>query len=397
MFDIKKEVQNLQEELIALRRDFHMHPELGYEEYRTSQIVYEYLKKLDMEVSKVTKTGVVGLLRGNGEGKTVLLRADMDALPQEEKTGLPYKSVNKGIMHACGHDGHTAMLLIAAKILSMHRDDIKGNIKFVFQPNEEEAGALNMINEGILENPKVDAAFGLHLWTPIESGKIGLASGPIMAAMEEFELSVLGKAGHTSAPHTAVDTILASSNIIQSLQSIQTREIDPLLPIVIMVGRVQGGTGRNIIADRVDIGGTIRFLFKNEALEKQILLDKFERVIKGICEAMGVQYELKYIPSNPSLKNNDRMIELVRRASAETYGTTDNISEYKCMAGEDFAEFTHRVPSAFYFIGTGNAEKNTQYPHHHPMFDIDEDTLIYGVEMHVRSVVNFLCGSLRKS
>ena len=391
MIDIKREISALQEELISLRRDFHMHPELGYEEHRTSQIVYDYLEKLGLEVTKVTKTGVVGLLRGSKAEKTILLRADMDALPQEEKTGLPYKSINKGIMHACGHDGHTAMLLIAAKILSEHKDEIKGNVKFVFQPNEEEAGALNMINEGILESPNVDAAFGLHLWTPIESGKIGLASGPVMAAMEEFELSVIGKAGHTSAPHTAVDPILAAANIIQSLQSIQTREIDPLLPIVIMVGKIQGGSGRNIIADKVNIGGTIRFLFKNEAVEKQILLEKFERVVKGICEAMGVQYELKYIPSNPSLMNNDKMIELVRRASRETYGTEGNIFEYKCMAGEDFAEFTHRVPSAFYFIGTGNAKKHTQYPHHHPMFNIDEDTLRYGVEMHIRSVFDFLC------
>ncbi|HYE82349.1 MAG TPA: amidohydrolase [Clostridia bacterium] len=390
MFDIKSEISAVQEELINLRRDFHMHPELGYEEHRTSRIVYEYLEKLGLEVTRVTKTGVVGLLRGSSGGKTVMLRADMDALPQDEKTGLPYKSINKGIMHACGHDGHTAMLLIAAKILSEHKDEIKGNVKFVFQPNEEEAGALNMINEGILESPNVDAAFGSHLWTPIQSGEIGLANGPVMAAMEEFELGIIGKAGHTSAPHTAADPILAAANIIQSLQSIQTREIDPLLPIVIMVGRIQGGSGRNIIADRVNIGGTIRFLFKNEAVEKQILLDKFERVVKGICEAMGVQYELKYIPSNPSLMNNDKMIDLAKKAAKETYGTEDNIFEYKCMAGEDFAEFTHRVPSAFYFIGTGNAKKHTQYPHHHPMFNIDEDTLRYGVEMHIRSVLNFL-------
>lgn len=389
MIDIKKEISLLQEELTALRRDFHKHPELGYQEHRTSQIVYEYLEKLGLEVTRVTKTGVVGLLKGSGGDKTIMLRADMDALPQEERTEIPYKSINKGVMHACGHDGHTAILLVAAKILSKHRDIIKGNVKFVFQPNEEEAGALNMINEGILENPRVDAAFGLHLWTPIESGKIGLASGPIMAAMEEFELGIIGKAGHTSAPHTAADPILAAASIIQSLQSIQTREIDPLLPIVIMTGRIQGGSGRNIIADRVNIGGTIRFLFNNEEEEKQILLDKFERVVKGICEAMGVQYELKYIPSNPSLMNNSKMTELVRKASKETYSTEDNVYEYKCMAGEDFAEFTHRVPSAFYFVGTGNAGKGTQYPHHHPMFDIDEDTLPLGVEMHVRTVLNF--------
>lgn len=390
MVDIKREVEALNDELIMLRRDFHMYPELGYEEFRTSEIIYNYLSELGLEVKKVAKTGVVALLRGSNEGKTVLLRADMDALPQEEKTGLPFQSVNRGKMHACGHDGHTAMLLIAAKLLTKNKDSLKGNVKFVFQPNEEEAGALDMIKEGILDNPKVDAAFGTHLWTPIESGKIGLASGPIMAATEEFELSIIGKAGHTSAPHTAIDPILAITNIIQSLQSIQTREINPLLPITIMIGKIHGGSGRNIIADRVDIGGTIRFLFPDEEKEKKILLGRFERVIKGICEAMNVQYELKYIPSNPSLMNHSSMVELIRKASKETLGTEGDLVEYRCMAGEDFAEFTHRVPSAFFFMGTGNVEKNTHYPHHHPMFDIDEETLKYGVEMHVRSVFNYL-------
>ncbi len=390
MFDIKKEVELLRDELIELRRDFHKHPELGYEEYRTSEIVHDYLKDLGLEVKKLAKTGVVGLLRGTRPGKTVMLRADIDALPQEEKTDVDYKSENNGVMHACGHDGHTAMLLIAAKVLCKYKDKINGNIKFVFQPNEEEAGALDMINEGVLEDPKVDAAFGIHLWTPLESGKIGLASGPIMAALEEFELAIIGRGGHTSAPHTAADAILASTYVIQSLQAIQTREIDPLLPIAIMVGKLHGGSGRNIISDRVEIGGTIRFLFKNEEAEKKVLLQKFERVVKGICDAMGVSYELRFIPSNPSLMNNEKMVESVRTASKETFNTSDNVVEYRCMAGEDFAEFTHRVPSAFYFIGTGSAEKNTQYPHHHPMFNIDEDTLSYGVEMHVRSVLSYL-------
>ncbi|MTI57592.1 M20 metallopeptidase family protein [Geosporobacter ferrireducens] len=390
MSDIKKEIESLYDELITLRRDFHMHPELGYEEYRTSQVVYDYLKELGLDVRKAAKTGVVGVLKGNVEGKTVLLRADMDALPQEEKTGVSYQSINKGIMHACGHDGHMAMLLIAAKILSKHKNSMKGNVKFVFQPNEEAAGALDMIHEGILEDPKVDAAFGLHLWTPIESGKIGLAGGPVMAATEEFEVSIIGKAGHTSAPHTAIDPVLAAASVVQGLQSIQTREIDPLLPITIMIGKIHGGSGRNIIADQVDIGGTIRFLFKNEKVEKDILLNKFERVIKGTCEAFGVQYYLKYIPSNPSLMNDERMMEYVSRGASETYGTDQNVIAYRCLAGEDFAEFTHRVPSAFYFIGTGSVDKNTHYPHHHPMFNIDEETLKYGVEMHVRTVLHFL-------
>lgn len=390
MNELKKKVKELEEELIDFRRDFHMHPELGYKEFRTSKIVYDYLKDLGLEVSNVAKTGVVALLRGKAPGKTVMLRADLDAIAQFEKTSLPFKSVNDGVMHACGHDGHTAMLLIAAKILVGYKDQIEGNIKFVFQPNEEEAGALDMINEGVLENPKVDAAFGIHLWTPLKSGEIGLAEGPVMAAMEEFELEVIGKAGHTGSPHTAVDPILATSTIIQSIQSIQTREIDPLSPIAIMIGKINGGTASNIIADKVKIGGTIRYLFKDEEAEKKDLLEKFERVINGICKSMNVNYNLRFIPSNPALQNSSKMVSYIKNAAIKTFGVSDNFVEYKCMAGEDFAEFSQRVPSLFYFIGNGNEEKGTTYPHHHPLFDLDEDTLKYGVEMHVRSALDFL-------
>lgn len=388
--EIKEEVHKLIDELIELRRDFHMHPELGYREFNTSDTVFKYLESLGVEVKKVAKTGVVGLLRGRYPGKTLLLRADMDALPITEKTDLPFASVNDGIMHACGHDGHIAMLLIAAKILANHRESIRGNIKFVFQPNEEEAGALDMINEGVLDDPKVDAAFACHLWSPLKSGEIGLSEGPVMGALEEFELTIIGRGGHTGSPHEAIDPILAATNIIQSLQSLQTREINPLYPITIMVGKINGGTGRNIIANQVDIGGTIRFLFNDEVREKEILLRNFERIIKGISEAMGVEYSLKFIPSNPSLYNHDSLIRYVRKAAVETFGVEDNFIKYRSMAGEDFAEFSQRVPSLFYFIGTGNKEKETTFPHHHPMFKIDEDTLKYGVEMHVRSAFGFL-------
>ena len=390
MYDIKDEVIELEEELINLRRDFHMYPELGYQEFRTSKIVYDYLKGLGLEVKNVAKTGVIGLLKGEQPGKTIILRADMDALPQNEEVNIPYKSVNEGVMHACGHDGHTSMLLIAAKILSKHKKDIAGNIKFVFQPNEEEAGALDMINEGILEDPKVDAAFAIHLWTPLKSGEVGLAEGPVMAALEEFELEIYGRAGHTGSPHTAIDPILPATNIIQSIQSIQTREINPLWPIAIMIGSINGGSGRNIIADKVLIGGTIRFLFKDEVAEKKDLLERFERVVKGICEASNVTYKLRYIPSNPSLLNDGKLISYVRNASVETFGVDNNFIECRNMAGEDFAEFSQRVPSVFYFIGNGNEEKESTYPHHHPLFKLDEDTLKYGVEMHVRTALDYL-------
>lgn len=390
MESIKKRVNELEDELIRLRRDFHKHPELGYQETRTSKIVADYLTDLGLEVSNVAKTGVVGLLRGKKPGKTVMLRADLDAIPQNEEVDVEYKSVNPGVMHACGHDGHTSMLMIAAKILSEYKDEINGNIKFVFQPNEEEAGALDMIREGVLENPKVDAGFGIHLWTPIESGMVGLAEGPVMGAMEEFELTITGKPGHTGSPHTAIDPIIAATNIVQSLQTLQTRETDPLSPVAIMVGKFHGGTGRNIIAQKVEIGGTIRFLFKDEENEKLKLLSSFERLIRGICEAMRVEYSIRFIPSNPALQNSKKLLAGVRKAAVETYGREDIFVEHRNMAGEDFAEFSKRVPCMFYFIGNGNPSKGTQYPHHHPLFQLDEDTLKYGVEMHVRSALEYL-------
>jgi len=259
---IKSEIEELKEELICLRRDFHMHPELGFQEIRTSGIVESYLKECGLEVKTgIAKTGVVGLLRGKNPGRTVLIRADMDALPIEEETDLPYKSVHEGKMHACGHDGHTAMLLVAAKILARHKDEIKGNVKFVFQPNEEDAGAKIMIEEGVLENPHVDASLGLHLWTPIESGKLGIAAGAIMASSDYFKLTITGKGGHGGAPHTSVDPVICATNIIQTVQSIQTREVDALKPTVITFCKINCGSSPIIIPDRIVLEGSIRCLY----------------------------------------------------------------------------------------------------------------------------------------
>lgn len=387
--DIKREVGQFIGELIALRRDLHAHPELGYEEFRTSEIISQYLRACGLDTKKVAKTGIVGLLRGGKPGPTVLLRADMDALALQEMNDIPYKSKHEGKMHACGHDGHVAMLLVAAKILAKYREKISGNVKFVFQPNEETAGALDMIHEGVLEDPKVDSAFGIHLWTPLQSGTIGVVPGPIMAANEEFELTVIGKGGHTSEPHVGIDPIIAATQIIQAVQWIQTREVSVFRPTVIMFGKINGGTGRNIIPEKVELGGTIRFLYENEDAEKEVLKKRFERIITGICEATRTNYQLKYIPSNPSIFNDPRMVELIKAATRETLGQGGAIVSYSCMGGEDFAEFSKRVPSAFYFVGCGNREKGTDYPHHHCHFNIDEDSLAIGVEMHVRTVLKY--------
>ena len=393
MFDIKKEVAELEKELIALRRDFHEYPELGYQEFLTSKKVCGYLTALGLEVKTVTITGVVATLKGGAtseNSKTILLRADMDALPVTENTGLSFASKNPGVMHACGHDAHLAIQLIAAKLLCRHKDKLKGNVKFVFQPNEEEAGALKMIEAGVLENPHVDAALALHLWSPIETGRIGLSEGPILGTTEEFELEIIGKAGHTSTPHTAKDALLGACSVVHAVQQLGTREFNPLLPISVMFGFINGGTARNIITETVKLGGTIRFLFPDEERNKPKVLEAFERVIKGTCIANDLEYKLTYIPSNPSLFNNSEMVSLVKDAAFEVFETRDNVDDFRSLAGEDFAEFSHRVPSVMTWIGIADADKKSNFPHHHAQFDIDESMMKYGVELQVRSVLAYL-------
>ncbi len=386
---IKRQVEELNEEVINLRRDFHTYPELGFKEFRTSKIVYNYLKDLGLEVSNMAKTGVVGLLRGKEAGKTVMLRADMDAIHVQEENEIPYKSKNDGVMHACAHDGHTAMLLVAAKILTKYKDKIKGNIKFVFQPNEEDAGAKYMVEEGVLENPKVDAALGIHLWSPIESGKVGISGGPVMAAHQNFKLEIIGKGGHSGSPHTSIDPIITAANIIQTIQTIQTREIDVLKPTLIMFGEINGGSAPNVIPSKVELEGSIRYLYEGGDQSPEQPEKRFERMVEDICSAYRAGYTLNFIPSNGPLINDDKLADKVAAIAEDVVGK-NNIIPYVCMAGEDFSEFASRVPSVFYFVGTGNKDKGTDFPHHHPRFNIDEDTLALGVEMHVRTALSLL-------
>ena len=386
--DIKKEIQELENELISLRRDFHQYPELGFEEFRTGKIVADYLEKCGIEVQRnVAKTGVVGLLKGETSGKTLILRTDMDALPLEEETGLSFKSKNKGVMHACGHDGHLAMMLIAAKILSKRRKEIKGNIKFVFQPNEEDAGAEIMINEGIMENPKVDAALGIHLWSPIEAGKIGITPGPLMASSYYFKLTVLGKGGHGGAPHTAINPILAGIDMMKSLQEMVINEIDALEPTIITFGKINAGTSPIIIPEKVEIEGSLRCLHPNT--EK--VQERFREIVEGISKTYRTRYELEFKCGNTLLSNDPKMTEMVRDVGTQVVGEKNILDkDISVMLGEDFSEFSNRVPSTFIFVGVGNKTKGTDYPHHHPKFNIDEEALAIGVEIHVRSALEYL-------
>ena len=387
--NIKKKITSLKDELIELRRDFHKHPELGFEEHRTSKIIANYLEKCGLNVKRgVAKTGVVGLLEGKSQGPTLLLRADMDALPIQEENDVPYKSVNNGVMHACGHDGHIAMLLVAAKILFDYREKIKGNIKFVFQPNEEVGGAKVMIEEGILENPQVNAAMALHLWTPLESGTIGLAAGSVTTTLDVFNLKIKGKGGHTGYPENAVDSIITAANIIQTIQIIQTREISALKPTIIMFTKIKSGVKSNIIPGEVSLEGTVRYLYKGGEKNEEKLEKRFERIVKAICKAHRAEYELKFNVENRAVINDPDMTKLVETTAEEVLGNSSRIISYISTAGEDFSEFADRVPSAFYFIGAGSKEES-HYPHHHPRFNIDEDVMLIGVEMHVRSALEF--------
>ncbi len=268
MQEIFDRIEELYEELVALRRDFHMYPELGFEEQRTAGIIEDYLRNLGLAPKRMTKTGVVAMIEGAEPGPVLMLRADIDALPIEEENEVDYKSTIPGVMHACGHDAHAAMLLIAAKILVEKRAQLKGSIKLVFQPNEEIAGAIHMINDGVLENPKVDAVMGQHIWTFMESGQIAITPGPIMSGLDVFKIRIIGKGGHTGAPEESIDPVLAAANVIQSVQMLQTREISGLKSTVIMFGRIQGGAKGSVIPDDVELGGTIRFLYEGELILK---------------------------------------------------------------------------------------------------------------------------------
>ncbi|MFX0209402.1 MAG: M20 family metallopeptidase, partial [Candidatus Hodarchaeota archaeon] len=337
---IEDEIKNSHKELITLRRDFHKYPELGFEEFRTSDIIASYLEALGLEVKRgLAKTGVVGVLRGASSGPTLLIRSDMDALPIQEQNDIPFKSVNSGVMHACGHDAHMSMLLIASKILSRHKDKIRGTIVFAFQPNEEVAGAELMVEDGVLVEPKVDASFGLHVWSLLESGKIGVIDGPIMASSWYFKLTITGKGGHGGSPHTSVDPIICASYIIQAVQTIQTRDTSALEPTVITFGKITAGTMNIVIPENIVLEGSIRCLHEGD----ERIRERFEEIIKNICIAFRTTYELEFMCGNRLLINEGSMTRIVK-SIADQVVSPENVvgEEVRMMVGEDYAEFARR-------------------------------------------------------
>jgi len=387
--EISKEVMSLKEEMVRLRRDFHQNPELGLKERRTAGVIERYLKDLNLTVSaNIGGTGVVGLLKGGKPGKTLLLRADMDALPIPEQTDAAYRSLNKGVMHACGHDGHMAILLTVARILSERRESIPGTVKFVFQPGEEGfGGAKLMIADGVLENPRVDAAMALHLFTSIPSGVIGVRPGPIMASMDNFTITILGRGGHGAIPDEGVDAILMSAHVITALQSLISRETSPLNPLVVHVGTIRGGNAANVVADRVVLAGTVRTL--DDRLRRSIP-QSMTRILDGIIPAFRGTYEFEYEEGYPAVVNDETMTELARETAKKVVGR-ENVREVeRGMISEDMAFVLREVPGCFFYVGAGGRGQGVYAPHHNARFDFDEDALMIGAEMMTRAAMTYL-------
>ncbi|MBM4338214.1 MAG: amidohydrolase [Deltaproteobacteria bacterium] len=386
---LKENIDEMKDWLVEIRRTIHMHPELGFEEVETSKLVSGLLEKFGLEVKTgVAKTGVVGLLRGKGQGKTVAIRADMDALLMDEPGGKPYASKVQGKMHACGHDAHVAILLGVAKFFSSIPEQVRGNIKWIFQPAEEGGGGGRiMVEEGVLENPKVDAAFAAHVFPLLSVGKIGIYERVGLAAADRFVIKMIGKGGHAAVPHLTKDPIIATGHLITQIHSIVSRNVNPLESGVITIGKVSGGTANNIIPDEVELWGTVRSLTPQIREE---LKSRLEQVTRGVAQSFGIDYRFDFEYGYPVLLNDPAMSKLVASACSKGIGE-ENVEFVKpSMGGEDFAYFLEKVPGAFFRLGIRNEERGIVHPYHSSLFDIDEEVLPFGVEMFVRIIDEFL-------
>ncbi len=386
---IQKQIAEMKDWLIEVRRTIHMHPELGFEEVETSGLISGWLEKFGIPFTKgMAKTGVIGLLEGQKGGKTVAIRADMDALPLEEANQVPYRSKVKGKMHACGHDAHVTILLGVAKLFSSIRSQVKGNIKWVFQPAEEGGGGGRvLVEEGVLDNPKVDAIFGAHLFPDLPMGKIGIHEKEGLAATDRVTIKLIGRGGHGAYPHVGRDPILAAGHLITQIHSIVSRNIAPLESAVISIGKIQGGTAFNIIPDEVEILGTVRSL--NEAVRAQ-LRSRLEQVTQGTARSFDLDYHFDFQYGYPALVNDPQMSRLVATACAKGIGKENVESIKPSMGGEDFAYYLQKVPGSFFRLGTRNEGKGIVHPFHSSHFDIDEDVLPFGVEMFARIIDDYL-------
>ncbi|MEY3401456.1 MAG: peptidase M20 [Anabaena sp. CRKS33] len=389
--NVRLEIRALQPQLVEWRRQIHQKPELGFQEKITAEFISQKLQNWGIEHQVgIAQTGIVAIIKGekSTHGKVLAIRADMDALPIQELNEVPYCSQRDGIMHACGHDGHTAIALGTAYYLHQHRQDLNGTVKIIFQPAEEgPGGAKPMIAAGVLNNPDVDAIIGLHLWNNLPLGTVGVRPGALMAAVELFRCTIFGKGGHGAIPHQTVDSLVVAAQIVSALQTIVSRNINPLDSAVVTVGELHAGTAVNVIADTAKMGGTVRYFNPDLA---GFFKERIEKIIAGICQSHGANYDLDYIHLYPPVINDADIAALVRSVAQEVIEIPIGVfSECQTMGGEDMSFFLQEVPGCYFFLGSANAEKKLDYPHHHPRFDFDETALPMGVEMFVRCVEKF--------
>ena len=387
-----------EKKLISIRRDIHRHPELGDQEFRTTSLVESVLKKAKITTRRITPTGIICLIEGelpsgNGDPRVFALRADIDALPVHEKTKKLYSSVRPGIMHACGHDANSTMVLGAALLLAERRKEFSGTVKCIFQPNEESSGgAKTMIDAGALKSPDVEAIVGIHVSPWLPSGVLGLKYGEMMAAVDRFTVEILGEGGHGAYPHLAKDAIGVSAHVIEAFQSIVSRETDPVNPVVITVGKIQGGEKYNIICNKVTMVGTVRTL--NRPL-RSFIRRQMEKKIRQVTAAFGAGYKFSYESLGSPLVNSSKILDLCRVSGENILGSGKvRVLDKPSMGGEDFAEYVQQVPGCFLYIGTGNGR--CVYPWHHERFDIDEAVLPRGAELLAGIAQRYLRGRHRR-
>lgn len=387
---VRLEIRTLQTSLVEWRRRLHQRPELGFREQQTAEFVTQKLQAWGVEhQTGIAQTGVVATIPGDQPGPVLAIRADMDALPIQEENTVPYRSQHDGVMHACGHDGHTAIALGTAHYLTNHRN-FAGTVKVIFQPAEEgPGGAKPMMEAGVLENPTVDAIIGLHLWNNLPLGTVGVRSGPLMAAVELFRCKILGKGGHGAMPHQTIDAIVVSAQVVNALQTIVARNVNPLDAAVVTVGQLQAGSANNVIAATAEMRGTVRYF--NPALADAIA-QRVEQVIAGVCQSQGATYELDYWHLYPPVLNDPVIAKLVQSVAETVIETPLGIvPECQTMGGEDMAFFLQAVPGCYFFLGSANPGLDLAYPHHHPRFNFDETAMGTGVEIFVRCVEQFCC------
>ncbi len=376
---IKKFVLENKEELIKLRREFHRYPEIGFKEFKTSKMISDYLEELGLDVKKgIAGTGVVADINTHIDDYTVALRFDIDGLPVKEETGLDYSSKNEGTMHACGHDGHITVGLGMAKLLCEIGEFIPARIRLIFQPAEEGlGGAKKMVEEGVLKDPVPNLIIGFHIWPYLKTGEVGFKSGPVMAAGDEFHIKLLGKGSHGSSPHLAVDPILMAAEFIQGLQKIVSRNISSSESAVISIGTIEGGSSFNIIPSDIKLSGTVRV--DNTDL-REFIKEKMENVLKGVTLGSGGEYEFSYESCFKLTTSCEELVDILYKSICESLGEDKAIHLKNCnMTSEDFSEYEEYIPGLYFFLGTGNEEKDCIYPLHNPSYRLDEDTLTTGI------------------